>query len=75
MNWDDYEAIGQALAAQFPDANYLTIKDADLILLVRSLPGFSGQATPDPQAIAAISYAWIAAVEGPDDSSPFENIA
>ena len=75
MDWEDYDAIGVALAETYPNANHLTISDGDLIRLVLSLPGFTGGIEPDRRALAAVSYAWIAAVEGPDDSSPYESKA
>ncbi|HIJ61459.1 MAG TPA: hypothetical protein HPQ04_02075 [Rhodospirillaceae bacterium] len=75
MDWEDYDAIGVALAETFPNANHLTISEGDLVRLVLSLPGFTGGTEPDRRALAAVSYAWIAAVEGPDDSSPYESKA
>ena len=75
MDWEDYDAIGMALAEAYPDANHLTISEADLVRLVCGLPGFTGGAQPDRRKLAAVSFAWIAAVEGPDDSSPYESKA
>jgi FeS assembly protein IscX len=76
MNWVDYQAIGQALAENYPDANYATISDDALIRLVLALPGFNGPAAPsDPRDVTAIHFAWVAAAEGPDDSSPYESMA
>ncbi|HIJ64275.1 MAG TPA: hypothetical protein HPQ04_16405 [Rhodospirillaceae bacterium] len=75
MDWDDYEAVGLALAETFPTANYVTISEADLVRLVLSLPGFTGTTQPDRRAVAAVSFAWIAAAEGPNDSSPYESDA
>ncbi len=73
MRWEDYQAIGEALAESYPKANYLTISDAELVRLVTSLPEFAGGAEPPGTAVlSAVSFAWIAAAEGPDDSSPYE---
>jgi FeS assembly protein IscX len=76
MTWDDVEAIGRALAEIHPRVNYLTISDQDLVRLVVGLPGFVGGATPpDPIVLSAIGSAWVGAVEGPDDSGPYDGMA
>lgn len=75
MTWDDYGEIGMALHAAYPTVNYLTISNEELIRLVLSLPGFAGGPTPDPRQLSAVSYAWIAAASGDDDSSPYEGAA
>ncbi len=75
MTWDDYQEIGEALAETYPDANYLTISNEELIRLVLALPDFQGSATPDARDLSAVSFAWIAAAAGPDDSSPYERVA
>ena len=76
MRWEDYQEIGAALADAYPNANYMTVSDAELIGLVTSLPGFEAQgALPDAGLLSAVSFAWIAAVEGPDDVSPHEGAA
>jgi FeS assembly protein IscX len=76
MTWNDISAIGEALAEVYPQANYLTASDEDLVRWVVSLPGFAGEATPpDPFVLSAIGAAWVAAVEGPDDSGPYDGLA
>jgi FeS assembly protein IscX len=76
MTWDDVEAIGEALAEAHPRANYLMISDDELARLVVALPGFVGPATPpDPFVLSAIGAAWVGAVEGPDDSGPYDGLA
>ena len=76
MTWEDYQAIGEALAETYPRANYMTISGAELVRLVTALPGFAGGAEPPGDtALSAVSFAWIAAAEGPDDSSPYEGAA
>jgi hypothetical protein len=47
-----------------------------LIELVAALPGFApAAAAPDDFIVSAIASAWIHAVEGEDDSSPYEYLA
>jgi FeS assembly protein IscX len=76
MNWDDYEAIGEALHQTYPNANHLTIRTDELIALVSRLPGFKGALIPpDPRTLSAVSFAWVAAVAGPDDTGPYDALA
>jgi FeS assembly protein IscX len=74
MTWDDYRDIGEALAETYPRANYLTISRPDLVHLVEGLSGFAGVPPPDELTLSAIAFAWIAAVEGPDDSGPYDSL-
>ncbi len=76
MNWDDYQTLGRALHDAYPDANYLTIADADLQRLVTALPGFDAKPPlPDTSTLTAIRFAWVAAAEGADDSGPYDGSA
>jgi FeS assembly protein IscX len=76
MNWDHDDEIGEALADKYPEANYLTIDDAEIIRLVLTLPSFEGPPTPpDRSYLADIRSAWIAVMAGPEDSSPYEGLA
>ncbi len=76
LTWQDIQAIGMALAERHPDISILSLKDEDLALLAAGLPGFAADAgLPDPFMVAAIASAWIHAVEGEDDSSPYEFLA
>lgn len=73
MNWLDYQALGQALLERYPDVNYLTVSDIEIVRLVTALPGFTGsRGQPDAAALAAVRFAWVAAAEGEDDASPFD---
>ena len=76
MDWNDDVEIGAALARAYPEANHLTISDTELIRLVTRLPGFTGAAQPpDVLVLTDIGLSWIAALTGPDDSSPYEGSA
>jgi len=76
LTWHDIQAIGIALAERHPGENLLTLPPERLVELVAGLPGFQTGATrPDDFLLSAISTAWIGAVEGEDDTSPFEHLA
>jgi FeS assembly protein IscX len=76
LTWQDIQAIGMALAERHPEVSILSLKDEDLAVLAAELPGFAADAgPPDPFLVAAIASAWIHAVEGEDDSSPYEFLA
>jgi FeS assembly protein IscX len=76
MTWDDYQALGEALNEAFPEADYMTISNEDLVKLVLGLPGFSDSPTPPADSVlSAIGFAWVAAAEGADDSGPNEDRA
>jgi Fe-S-cluster formation regulator IscX/YfhJ len=78
LTWDnltvqDLLAIGAALAARYADQNHITMPPEQLAELVNDLPGFqAGDTTPEDFILSAIASAWIYAVEGFDDSSPYE---
>jgi len=76
LTWQDIQAIGQALAERHSDISILRLDNAQLAPLVAALPGFSGnpEAAPD-HLLSAIADAWIEAVEGEEDSSPYEFLA
>lgn len=76
MNWDDYQTLGRALHDAHPNVNYLTLANADLQRLVTALSGFDGASSlPDAATLTAIRFAWVAAVEGADDSGPYDGSA
>jgi FeS assembly protein IscX len=73
LTWQDIHAIGMALAERHPGAPILRLPDSELARMVAALPGFSGAAESAPRhLLSAIGDAWIEAVEGEDDSSPYE---
>lgn len=73
MNWDDYQGLGHALHARYPEVNYLTVADGELVRLVTALPDFSaGPVPPDPVSLAAVRFAWVAAAEGDADDGPYD---
>ena len=76
MNWDNYLEIGVALQQTYPAANHLTLEQEELVALVTKLPGFEDAPTPpDQKSLSAISFAWVAAAAGPDDSGPYDLVA
>jgi len=76
LTWHDIQAIGMALAERHPDAPLLRLPQSQLAQMVAALPGFAGSAEAAPShLLAAIGNAWIEAVEGEDDSSPYEFLA
>ncbi|MCL2187013.1 MAG: Fe-S cluster assembly protein IscX [Treponema sp.] len=51
MNWDDYTEIAEMLEAQYPTSpvDALSLSKDDLIKMIVSLPGFTGDKN-DPEA-------------------------
>lgn len=76
LTWQDIQSIGMALAERHPDLSILTLPDEKLAALVCALPGFKGEAAEAKlYQLSAIASAWIQAMEGDDDSSPYEFLA
>jgi FeS assembly protein IscX len=76
LTWQDIQAIGQALAERHPETSVLRLSNAQLAPLVAALPGFAGRAEAAPDhVLSAVGDAWIEAIEGEEDSSPYEFLA
>lgn len=76
LSWQDIQAIGMALAERHPAENILALAPERVAALVAQLPGFQAdRGKPDDFILSAIVTAWITALEGDDDSSPFEPLA
>lgn len=75
-NWQDLQVIGQILAERHPNIRIISLGDEGLAALVAALPELAQVAGhPDRYLLAAIAGAWITALEGEDDSSPYEYLA
>ena len=76
LNWHDMQAIGLTLAERHPELRIITLPDDQLAALISALPAFADIDEPPPEHIvSAVASAWIFALEGEDDSSPYEFLA
>jgi Fe-S-cluster formation regulator IscX/YfhJ len=76
LTWQDIQAIGMALAEGHPDEPVLTLASERLARLAADLPGLpAGAPAPDGFTLSAIVTAWITALEGDDDTSPYDTLA
>lgn len=65
LHWNDYPAIAEALAVQFPDEDLLEIDDNRLKYLVGKLKNFSDEPDHPPEdMLSAILTVWIQLQDG-----------
>jgi len=61
LDWSDYGALADALAAAHPTIDRIGLSRDDIRRLVLALPEFDDAPEPDdPEMLDAVIYAWIA---------------
>jgi len=59
LNWNNYGSIALLLDQQYPEENLLSISEQRVTELIRALPNFKDDQSPDEDIIDSIIYTWI----------------
>lgn len=68
LTWSNPHELAEALDKAHPDADRLNLSEADVVTMVRALPGFLDSSHPTAEDAQNVLMAWVQ-LDG-DDESP-----